>query len=81
MLAGLPSLLSRCARGEIRRDVGEVDELGGEVHEAVEVGEVGGEPERRADGAAGRQADRADVVVEGHAVAELPADAASPARS
>ena len=54
--------------------VGEVDELARERGEAVDVGEVGREPERGADGAAGGQADRADVVVERHPVAELAAD-------
>ena len=46
----------------------------GERDEPVDVGGVGREAERGADGAAGGQADRADVVVERHPVAELAAD-------
>jgi len=55
-------------------DVGEVDELGGEGLESLDIVEVGGESERGAHGAAGGQSDLADVVLEGHAFAELPAD-------
>ena len=53
---------------------GEVDELRSEGDETVDVREVRCDPQRRADGAAGWQADLSDVVVEGHAVPELAAD-------
>ena len=46
----------------------------GERDEALDVGEIGGEPERGADGAARGQPDRVDVVVERHPFAELAAD-------
>ena len=69
-----PAPLTGQSRREIRRHLGEVDELSRELAEPVHVGEVGSQPEGRADGAAGRQSDLADVVVERHAIAELAAD-------
>jgi hypothetical protein len=52
----------------------EVDELACEDVELVDVGEVRGEAERDADGSAGRESERVDVVVERHPFAELSAD-------
>src|SRR6266536_978496 len=62
------------ARRQVVRDVEQVDELVREDGEALHVGHVRGEPERGTDRPAGGQADRLDVVVEGHASAELAAD-------
>ena len=58
--------------GEAVGDRGEVDELPRECLEAVEVGEVRSDPERRPDRATGGEADRLDVVVERHALADPP---------
>jgi hypothetical protein len=42
------------ARRQIVRDSPEIDELGGELQETMDVVEVGGQPERGAHGSAGR---------------------------
>src|SRR5579862_6259604 len=60
--------------GKIVRHVDKVDELVGEPHEAVDIGEVGGKPKRSADRPAGRQPDQAHVVVEYRRITELPAE-------
>src|SRR3954451_1439290 len=56
------------------RDLRDVEELRREGHEAVDVSEVGGQPEGDPDRAAGGHADLPEVVVEDHAFVVLRAD-------
>ena len=70
----LPRFSAGNSRREIARDIREVDELGGEVGEAVR-GRRSSRRARARPGSRRRTAGRSlDVVVERHAVAELAAD-------